>query len=46
MAASGKKIPINLEMISGRMWNPLDWNPQEQNIKYGVDLGTILQGLF
>lgn len=46
MAVSGKKIPINLEMISGRMWNPLDWNPQEQNIKYGVDLGTILQGLF
>ncbi|MBR4465388.1 O-antigen ligase family protein, partial [bacterium] len=46
LAASGKKIPINLEMISGRMWNPLDWNPQEQNIKYGVDLGTILQGLF
>ena len=46
MAASGKKIPINFELISGRMWNPLDWNPQEQNIKYGVDLGTILQGLF
>jgi len=46
LAASGKTIPINLEMISGRMWNPLDWNPQEQNIKYGVDLGTILQGLF
>jgi len=46
MAVSGEKIPINLEMISGRMWNPLDWNPQEQNIKYGVDLGTILQGLF
>ena len=46
LAASGKMIPINLEMISGRMWNPLDWNPQEQNIKYGVDLGTILQGLF
>ena len=42
----GKKIPVELEFISGRMWNPLDWNPQEQNIKYGIDLGTILQGLF
>lgn len=46
LTASGKTVPINLEMISGRMWNPLDWNPQEQNINYGVDLGTILQGLF
>ncbi|MBR4465259.1 O-antigen ligase family protein, partial [bacterium] len=46
LTASGKTVPINLEMISGRMWNPLDWNPQEQNISYGVDLGTILQGLF
>ena len=46
IAVSGEKVPINLELISGRMWNPLDWNPQEQNIKYGVDLGTIIQGLF
>ena len=45
-ASGGKKIPLELELISGRMWNPLDWNPQEQNIKYGIDLGTILQGLF
>lgn len=42
--AEGLTVPINLGLSSGRMWNPLDWNPREKDIHYGVDLGTIIQG--
>lgn len=44
--AEGLVVPISFGMTSGRMWNPLDWNPTEKNIHYGVDLGTVIQGLY
>ena len=42
--SEGLTVPVNLGLSSGRMWNPLDWNPREKDIHYGVDLGTIIQG--
>lgn len=44
--AEGLVVPISFGLTSGRMWNPLDWNPTEKNIHYGVDLGTVIQGLY
>ena len=29
--AEGLTVPINLGLSSGRMWNPLDWNPREKD---------------
>ena len=46
LTVEGKFIPISLGLTSGRLWNPLEWNPEERNIEYGIDLGTIIQGLF